>query len=54
MSPLPEVRSHREPMRSVSRRGVVPSLAILPTRSASFCLMAPEMACFRASPLSSA
>ena len=32
LSPEPEVRSQREPIRSVSRRGVVPSETILPTR----------------------
>ena len=37
LSPLPEVRSHSEPIRSVSWRGVVPSEAMLPFRLASFC-----------------
>ena len=32
LSPEPEVRSHREPIRSVRRRGVVPWETMLPTR----------------------
>ena len=36
LSPLPEVRSQREPIRSVRRRGVVPSETIFPTRLPSF------------------
>ena len=36
LSPLPLVRSQREPIRSVSRRGVVPWEAIWPFRSLSF------------------
>ena len=56
MSPLPEVRSQREPMRSVRRRGVVPSEIMLPTREvlASFWRIFSEMAFCSASPLRSA
>ena len=50
MSPEPEVRSHREPIRSVRRRGVVPWAAILPTREPSFFLISSLMASRSASP----
>ena len=39
LSPEPLVRSHSDPIRSVSWRGVVPSETIFPTRSASFFLI---------------
>ena len=42
MSPEPEVRSQRDPRRSVSLLGVVPSEAIFPTRFASFSLILSE------------
>ena len=51
LSPEPEVRSQREPMRSVRRRGVVPWLSILPVRSPSFWRMYSLMASRRASPV---
>ena len=51
LSPLPLVRSHREPMRSVRLRGVVPSETILPTRLVeSFSLIRWVMASCRAVP----
>ena len=53
MSPEPEVRSHREPIRSVRRRGVVPWEAMEPARS-PFSRIFSSMAAFRASPLRSA
>ena len=56
LSPLPLVRSHREPIRSVRFRGVVPSDTILPTRDclASLARIFSEMAFCSASPLRSA
>ena len=50
LSPEPLVRSHREPMRSVRLRGVVPSDTMLPTRLtlASFSRIFWEMASLRA------
>ena len=54
MSPEPEVRSHREPRRSVSLRGVVPWVAMLPFRSASFLRMAFSIAERSSSPLRAA
>ena len=56
LSPEPLVRSHREPIRSVRFRGVVPSDTMLPTRDflASFALIFSEMAFFSSSPLRSA
>ena len=50
LTPLPEVRSHSEPIRSVRRRGVVPSETILPTRLPSFFFISPFIASRSASP----
>ena len=54
LSPLPLVRSQSEPIRSVRRRGVVPSDTMLPTKlSLVFSRMRSSMASFSASPLRS-
>ena len=54
LSPLPLVRSHREPIRSVRLRGVVPSETICPTRLAeSFSRIRRATACRSASPVRS-
>ena len=50
MSPEPEVRSHRLPIRSVRRRGVVPWLDIWPFKSAFLWEMLSLMALVSASP----
>ena len=54
LSPLPEVKSDREPIRSVRLRGVVPWASIEPTRSSSLLSINPEMAFFNSSPRKSA
>ena len=50
LSPLPLVKSHSEPIRSVSRLGVVPCVIIFPFNSASFFLISYLMASFNSSP----
>ena len=51
LSPEPEVKSHNEPIRSVSCLGVVPCEAMLPTRLSFFDLMLLEIASFNSAPL---
>ena len=54
LSPLPDVKSDKEPIKSVSLLGVVPWEAILPTKSASLFLMYSDIAFFNSSPFKSA
>lgn len=50
MSPEPLVRSHRDPIKSVSLLGVVPWDAMSPTRLSFFPLILEDIASFNASP----
>ena len=53
LSPLPLVKSAKEPIKSVRRLGVVPCVTICPTRLvafSSFSLIYPLIASFNSSP----
>ena len=51
LSPEPLVKSHKEPIRSVSCLGDVPCEAILPTKLLPFSLILLEIASFNSAPL---
>ena len=54
LSPEPLVKSHNDPIKSVSTLGVVPSVIICPVKSASFSLISSLIASFNSSPFKSA
>jgi len=54
LSPLPEVKSDNDPIRSVSLLGVVPCDSIAPTKSDSLFLIYSDIAFLSSSPFKSA